>query len=80
MKYGDKFYKTGGCTIVSEDNIDDLIFDQMEEIQEVQKAYYQTPEIEATIKFLKEELCELRDLRSSAQGTQQDLFPEMEAV
>ena len=56
MEYGDKFYKAGGYTIVTEENIDDLIFDQKEKIKEIQKAYYQTPEIEATIKFLKKEL------------------------
>lgn len=80
MEYGNKFYKTGGYKIVSENNIDDLIFDQIEEIQTIQNRFDQTPEIKITIKALKEELSELRRLKSRTPRVQLDLFPEMEAV
>jgi len=84
MKYGDKFFRTGGSTIVSKDNIDDLIFDQIEEIKEIQNYYDQTEEIKITIKALREELARLRDLKNRTPSAQLDLFPEwapeMEAI
>lgn len=79
MEYGNKFYHTGGTTILSEDNINDLIFRQKEEIKYIQNTYNQTPEIKMTIKALREELSGLRDLKSRTTGTQLDLFHEMAA-
>jgi len=77
MEYGDMFYHTGGNTMVSEINIDDLIFDQIKEIQAIQNTY-NPADVKMTIKTLKEELHNLMDLKQRTPGKQIDLFPEME--
>lgn len=74
MEYGQKFYHTKGCTVLTEDNINGLIFDQKEEIKSIQNTCDQTPGVLMALKGLREELALLRDLKSRTPGKQLELF------
>ena len=78
MKYGDKFYYTGGVTVLSENNIDALIFNQKEEIKTTLNTYDQTESIKRAVGVLKEELEMLRDLKYRTPAKQMSLFSDFE--
>ena len=74
MEYGQKFYHTNGMTVLSEDNIDELIYDQKEEIKTIQNTCEPSPGVLMALKALREELALLRDLKARTPAKQLELF------
>ncbi len=77
-EYGDKFYYTGGSTVLSDSNIDNLIFKQKDEINTILNTYDQTESVKMTVGVLREELKMLTDLKYRTPAKQMSLFADSE--